>query len=111
MDDVLIVTSDQVPGYNIVDVKGLVIAVSSQTRWIGADFLTRLRDIFGGRVKHHEELMKTNIEEIYNKLKQLALEKGANAIISMRLVSPEIGGANVSEIIGYGTAVVIERIV
>ena len=106
MAKVLIVTTENVPGYEVSKVLGVVYAPVAMARWFGADIMAGLRDIFGGKVGQYEKLMGEALKEAFDRLAKQAEDMGADAIIGVRIFSPEIGGTrNIGEVVVYGTAV------
>jgi len=105
--DVLISTTESIPGYKIVKVLGIVSGSVVLARNLGRDILAGLRNIAGGEIKEYTELMATARDIALKRLKEKALKMGANAIIGVRFSSSAImGGA--AETLAYGTAVVVE---
>lgn len=91
-----------------VKVLGLVRGSTVRARHLGRDFLAGLRTLVGGEVIEYTRLLAEAREEAMRRMEKSAEELGANAIISMRLMtSMVIGGA--AEILAYGTAVLVEE--
>jgi len=111
MVEVILATTDQVPGREIVEVLGVVSASVAMARWFGADLMAGIRDFFGGRVKEYEKLMRDATDEVFKKLAEEAKKMGANAVVGIKMFSPEIGGERrVGEVVAYGTAVKLKEI-
>jgi uncharacterized protein YbjQ (UPF0145 family) len=105
--EVVIATSDQVPGRTIVKVLGLVRGNSVRARHLGRDLQALARTIVGGRVGVYAELLEESRAEAIGKMVEEARALGANGVVATRLTTSEImGGA--AEILAYGTAVVLE---
>ena len=104
----IIVTSDQVPGMKIKEYKGFVRGNTVQSKHIGKDILAGLRTIVGGEVKEYTEMMDEARQKAIGRMVDDAREKGANAVVATRLQTSAIM-QNVSEIIAYGTAVIVEE--
>ncbi|WP_227938749.1 YbjQ family protein [Alkalihalobacillus deserti] len=104
----MIVTTDQVAGYEITDVMGYVKGSTIQTKHIGRDITASLKGIVGGEIKGYNEMMTEARKLAMHRMVQEAEEKGANAIIGMRMQTSTVMSA-AAEIITYGTAVVIEK--
>lgn len=104
----MIVTIEQVPGYEVTDVKGYVKGSTIQTKHIGRDITAGLKGIVGGEIKGYNDMMEKARKLAIHRMVEDAEAKGANAIIGMRLQSAAVmNGA--AEIIAFGTAVVIEK--
>ncbi len=104
---ILVVSSDEVPGRTIVSTLGLVKGNSVRARNAVRDIQAGIRSIFGGKVGVYTELLENSREEAADQMIEAARELGANAIVAVRLSTSQVmGGA--SEVLSYGTAVVIE---
>ncbi|MBA4535634.1 YbjQ family protein [Bacillus aquiflavi] len=103
----IIVTTDHVPGKEVVELKGFVKGSTVQSKHIGKDILAGLRTIVGGEITEYSEMMNEARQKAIARMVEDAQQKGANAIIAVRLQTSAIM-QNVSEIIAYGTAVIVE---
>ena len=103
----LIVTTNDVPGHRIVRTLGLVRGITVRSRNIVSDAIGGLQSMMGGRVGAYVKLAETSRAEAYDELVQHAQQMGANAVIAMRYEANEIM-EGVTEVLAYGTAVVIE---
>ncbi len=103
----ILATSDSVPGKRIVEVKGLVQGNTIRARNIGRDIVAGLRNIVGGEVTEYTRLMSESREQAIMRMVEQAESMGANAVVGMRFVTSMVmQGA--SELLSYGTAVVVE---
>lgn len=102
----IIVTTDTVPGKDITELIGFVRGNTVQSKHIGKDIMAGLKTIVGGEISEYTEMMEEARQKAIGRMVQDAEEKGANAIVGMRLQTATIM-QNTSEIIAYGTAVVI----
>ncbi|MFB5282712.1 YbjQ family protein [Peribacillus asahii] len=103
----IIVTTDFVPGKEITELKGFVRGNCVQSKHIGKDILAGLRTIVGGEIDEYTEMMTEARQKAIGRMTEDAKEKGANAIIAVRLETSSIM-QNACEIIAYGTAVYVE---
>jgi uncharacterized protein YbjQ (UPF0145 family) len=103
----LIVTTNDVPGHRIVKTIGLVRGITVRSRNIVSDAIGGLQSMLGGRVGAYVKLAETSRAEAYDDLVAHARDVGANAVIAMRYEANEIM-EGVTEVLAYGTAVVIE---
>jgi uncharacterized protein YbjQ (UPF0145 family) len=101
----LITTSFDFPGYDIVAMQGEVFGLTVRSRNIGAGCMAGLRSIGGGEIPEFTRLLSQSRNEAMARMVQEAQTRGANAIIGMRFDSGAIG--QWSEICAYGTAVSI----
>lgn len=107
MKKMIIVTTDFVPGKEIKELKGFVRGSTVQSKHIGKDIMAGLKTIVGGELKEYTEMMEEARQKAIGRMVENAKQIGANAIICMRLESSAVM-QNASEIIAYGTAVVVE---
>ncbi|MBE5100242.1 YbjQ family protein [Priestia aryabhattai] len=105
----IIVTTENVPNYKTVEVKGPVFGLTVRARGIGNDILAGLKGLIGGEISQYTEMLEDARKHALDRMVKNAQVMGANAIIMMRFDSGEIGN-NMSEIVAYGTAVIVEEI-
>lgn len=110
MDDVQIFTTPILDGIKIREYKGIVIVRNVRAINIIRDFFTSFRDIFGGRSRSFQEVMKSMEDDVIAEAKEEARKLGANAIVAFRLDYDNIGSKGKSLLMASakGTAVVIE---
>ena len=101
----LITTSIDLPGYEIVAVQGEVFGLTVRSRNIGAGCIAGLRSIGGGEIPEFTKLLSQSRNEAMARMVAEAQARGANAIVSMRFDSGAIG--QWSEICAYGTGVTV----
>ena len=104
----MIVTTDQIPGYQIMEVKGYVKGSTIQTKHIGRDITAALKGLVGGEITGYNEMMVEARKLAIHRMVEDAKEKGGNAIVGMRLSTSTVMNT-AAEIIAYGTTVVIEK--
>jgi len=104
MDDIIVVTTNELPGYEVVEVYGEVFGLIVRSRNIFGNFGASLRTIFGGEVKGYTTLLSDSREHALQRLRDAAREKGGNAVLMMRFDSGDIGQV-MNEVAAYGTAV------
>jgi len=103
----LIVTTNDVPGYRIVKTIGVVRGITVRSRNAISDMVGGVQSIFGGRVGAYVKLAEMARAEAYKELVDHAQAAGANAVTAMRYDANEIM-PGITEVLAYGTAVVIE---
>jgi uncharacterized protein YbjQ (UPF0145 family) len=103
----IVVTSEYVAGQRIAETKGQAFGVVVRSRGLGGNIMAGLRSIAGGEIKEYTELLEEARRHAVDRMVENATAMGANAIIMMRFDSSEIG-QTMSEIVAYGTAVVVE---
>ena len=104
---ILVVTSDEVPGRKVVKTVGLVRGQSVRARHLGRDIQAGIRTIVGGKVGVYAELLERSREEAIEQMTAEAEKLGANAIVAARMSTADIMGS-AAEVLVYGTAVVTE---
>src|SRR5215475_13533266 len=100
----LVVTSNEIAGYDIKAVLGEVFGVTVRSRNIGAGFTAGFRLIGGGEIPEMTKLLLQSRNEAMGRMIYEAQQRGANAIVAMRFDNGEIAG-RWTEICAYGTAV------
>ncbi|RLQ93701.1 YbjQ family protein [Falsibacillus albus] len=105
----LVVTTENIEGYKVVEVKGPVYGLIVRSRGIGGDIMAGLKSLVGGEIRQYTAMLEDSRKEALDRMIKNANEMGANAIVMMRYDSGQIGG-NMSEIVAYGTAVVAEKL-
>ena len=103
----LVVTTNDLPGYRVVRQLGLVRGLSVRSRSVFGNIGAAIQILFGGNISVYTRLAEQARQEAYDLLVEHAREMGANAIIAMRYDANEIAAA-VTEVLAYGTAVVVE---
>lgn len=105
----LVVTTEHIEGYKVVEVKGSVFGLIVRSRGLGGDIMAGLKGLLGGEIKQYTTMLEDSRKEAIDRMIKNAHQMGANAIIMMRYDSGEMG-KNMSEIVAYGTAVVVEKL-
>ena len=103
----LVVTTNELPGYRIVEHLGLVRGVTVRSRSVVGNVGGAIQSIFGGNLSIYTKLAETARQEAYELLVQHAREVGANAILAARYDANEIM-EGITEVLAYGTAVRVE---
>ena len=109
MDHALVTTSISLEGYKVTKQLGLVRGVTVRSRSALGNIAGGFQSLFGGRLSIYVELCENTREEAYQLMVQHAQVMGANAIINMRYDANEIM-QGITEVLAYGTAVVVEPI-
>ena len=102
----LIVTTNDVPGHRITKVHGDVFGLTVRARNYFTNLGARLQTVVGGEVPGYTKLLIDSRNEARARLSDQARALGANAIVAMRFDCNEIGDI-MSEVAVYGTAVTI----
>lgn len=105
----LIVTTENISGYRVKEVKGQVFGLVVRSRGLGGNIIAGLRSLVGGEIHEYTAMLEDARKQAIDRLVLNSSSMGANAIVMMRFDSSEIG-QNMSEVLAYGTAVVIEKL-
>lgn len=105
----IVVTTNDIPGYRITAVISQVIGITVRAANIGANLTAGFRALGGGEVPEYTQLVFDSRQQVMNRMVEDAQRRGANAIVGMRFDSDSIAQA-FSEICVYGTAVIAEPI-
>lgn len=105
--DLVLATTDEVPGYRIQRVIGLVRGNTVRVRNIGVDIFAAFRNLVGGEISDYTKMLAESREQSLDRMRAEALARGANGIVGLRFTTSTVmQGA--AEILVYGTAVVLE---
>ena len=107
MSDVMVTTMNDLPGYKVTEVFGEVFGLTVRSRNIGSDIGASLKGLVGGEVKGYTKMLADSRLQAVERLRQAALDVGANAVIAMRFDCNELG-SNMTEVAAYGTAVTVQ---
>ncbi len=103
----IITTTESIPGQNIVKVIGVVKGNTIRARHVGKDILAGLKTIVGGEIEEYTKLIAEAREQALDRMIEDAKAQGANAVVNVRFGTSYVMGM-ASEILAYGTAVVVE---
>lgn len=102
--DVLVVTTEGVPGREAVEALGLVRGSTVRAKHIGADIVAGLRNLVGGEVREYAALLAGAREQAIDRMTDEARHLGADAVVAVRMETSQIQ-QGASEVVCYGTAV------
>jgi uncharacterized protein YbjQ (UPF0145 family) len=109
MNDIVVVTTNDLPGYEVVEVYGEVFGVLVRSRNFVSNIGASLKSIIGGEIGGYTKLLSDSRIEAVERMKQAAAERGANAVLAMRFDTGDIG-QTMNEVAAYGTAVKIRPV-
>jgi uncharacterized protein YbjQ (UPF0145 family) len=109
MDEIIITTMNDLPGYEIVEVHGEVFGLIVRARNVFSNIGAGFRTVFGGEAKGYTTLLADSRNQAIERLREHAVERGGNAVLAMRFDCNEIADM-MSEVAAYGTAVTVRRI-
>lgn len=108
MDHQFTTTGFEIPGFRVTRSLGVVRGITVRSRSVIGNALAGLQTIFGGNISILRDLCEKAREDAFEELINHAEMKGANAIIGVRYESNDVM-EGVTEVLCYGTAVIIER--
>ena len=103
----IITTTEQVEGKKVKKTIGLVKGSTIRARHLGRDIMAGLRGMVGGEITEYTKMMAEAREESLKRMTEDAEKQGANAIIGLRFTTSMVM-QSASEILAYGTGVVLE---
>ena len=107
MPELIVTTTNDLEGFRVVRHLGMVRGLTVRSRSVLGQIGASLQTILGGNITLYSELAEKARQEAYELMVQHARERGANAILAMRYDANEITDG-VTEVLAYGTAVVVE---
>ncbi|HVX37059.1 MAG TPA: heavy metal-binding domain-containing protein [Hyphomicrobium sp.] len=105
----LVVTTNEIQGYRVVRHLGLVRGLTVRSRSVVGNLGAAIQIFFGGNISVYTKLAEHARQEAFDLLVEHAQSMGANAVIAMRYDANEIAAA-VTEVLAYGSAVVVEPV-
>ena len=106
-----VTTTFNIEGYKIVEYKGVIRGIIVRAPTIAQGIVGGLKSIIGGRIGAYTEMCEQTRQQAYELMIQHAQEVGANAVVGLRYDASEVASkASATEVLCYGTAVVIEPI-
>lgn len=100
----LIVTTNDIPGYVIEEVLGEVFGLTVRSRHVGSNIGAGLKSLVGGELKGITKMLHDSRAEALERLTAEATEKGGNAVLAFRFETTEYAATG-TEVCAYGTAV------
>lgn len=105
----MVTSALEMPGHKITENLGIVRGIVVRSRSLVGTIGAGLQTLFGGNITLYETLCEQAREQAYERMLEHAEDMGANAVVGMRYDATEIS-PGVTEVLAYGTAVVVERI-
>lgn len=100
----IVVNTETIPGYEIVEVKGLVQGNTIRAKHLGRDITASLKNLVGGELTQYTELLTESRRQAVERMIQQAQQLGADAVVNVRFTTSSIA-AGAAELYAYGTAV------
>jgi len=108
MDHALTTTAFTLDGYKVVRNLGVVRGIMVRSRSIFGTIGGSLQTLVGGNISLFTSLCDKTRGEAFELMLAHAQELGANAVVGIRYDATEVMNG-VTEVLCYGTAVVVER--
>ncbi len=103
----LLVNTETIPGYQIVEARGLVSGNTIRAKHLGRDIGAGLKNLVGGELTGYTELLNESRKEATDRMIANAMAMQANAIVNVRFTTSAVAGG-AAELYAYGTAVVVQ---
>jgi len=106
---IIVTTTNEVAGYRITRHLGVVRGLTVRSRSVIGNIGAGIQSLFGGNITIYTELAEKARAEAFDLMVEHAQSAGANAVIAMRYDANEISDG-ITEVLAYGTAVVVEPV-
>jgi uncharacterized protein YbjQ (UPF0145 family) len=103
----IVTTTNDLVGYRVVRTLGVAKGLTVRSRSVVGNIGASIQILFGGNITVYTKLAEQTRQEAFDLLIRNAEQMGANAILAFRYDANEIAAA-VTEVLAYGTAVVVE---
>ena len=100
----IVTTTENIPGKEIVEILGLSRGSTVRARNVGKDVFAALKNLIGGEINEYTKLQADSREQALQRMIKDAEGLGADAIVNVRITTSMIM-QGVAEILAYGTAV------
>lgn len=105
----MVTAAFELPNFRIVQNLGVARGIIVRSRSVMGTIGAGLQTIVGGNISLYTKLCERTRDDSFNLMLEHAGEMGANAVIGARYESTDIMGG-VTEVLAYGTAVVVEAV-
>lgn len=106
--DVMVVTTNDVPGHQVEQVLGEVFGLTVRSRHLGSSIGSGIKSIFGGELRGLTKTLVATRDQAMERLVEQARARGANAVLMMRFDVTDVADIG-TEVCAYGTAVVLSK--
>jgi len=108
MNPMMTSTTFSIEGFRTTKNLGVIRGITVRSRSIVGNFGAAIQSLFGGNITLYTELCEQARKEAFDMMLRHAMQLGANAVIGVRYDATEIA-QGISEVLCYGTAVVVEQ--
>ncbi len=105
----IVATTENIAGRRVKQTLGQTFGVVVRSRGLAGNIAAGLRSLVGGEITEYTQLLEEARRHAVDRMVQNAQAMGADAVIMMRFDSSEMG-QTMSEIVAYGTAVILEPV-
>jgi len=103
----IVVNTETIPGYEILEVKGLVQGNTIRAKHLGRDVAAGFKNLLGGELKGYTELLTEARRQAMERMLAQAQQLGANAVVNVRFTTSAVT-QGAAELYAYGTAVTVQ---
>ncbi len=104
----ILVNIETVPGYRVIETKGLVQGNTIRAKHVGRDIAAGLKNLVGGELTGYTELLTESRRQALERMIAQAQQLGANAVLNVRFTTSAVT-QGAAELYAYGTAVIVEE--
>ncbi len=105
----IVVNTETIPGFEIVEIRGLVQGNTIRAKHLGRDIAASLKNLVGGELRGYTELLTEARRQSLERMMMQAQQLGANAIVNVRFTTSAIT-QGAAELYAYGTAVSVRQV-
>jgi uncharacterized protein YbjQ (UPF0145 family) len=102
-----VTTAFELPNHRIVQNLGVVRGIVVRSRSLVGNIGAALQTLAGGNITLYTELCERARKDAFQLMLEHAAELGANAVVAVQYDANEVA-AGVTEVLAYGTAVVVQ---
>ncbi len=104
----ILVNTEFIPGYRVVETKGLVQGNTIRAKHLGRDIAAGFKNLVGGELKGYTELLTESRRQAVERMIGQAQQLGANAVVNVRFTTSAVT-QGAAELYAYGTAMIVEK--
>ena len=104
----LVTPASSIAGHGVASTAGLVHGSTVRVGHLGKDLIARLKNLAGGELEEHSDMMAHAHEQAMNRMIRKAEDLGANAVLDVRISTAYVMGS-VIEVLVFGNAVVFDK--
>ena len=102
----LVTNTETVPGYHIIEIKGLVQGNTVRAKHAGRDIAAGFKNLVGGELKGYTELLTEARRQALERMLAQAEQLQANCVLNVRFTTSAVT-SGAAELYAYGTAVTV----